>query len=371
MQPQLQSLHQLRTFEMEEAAQPLLSSHRIHSEIEESFPVSFSPSSDAATPPRPKSCLHRASSAPAMSVIPWDLFLQDSEPNLDTSSPIIKHASVLLLLYLSIGMLAYFFNPRGFSVVQTHPAVDALYFCIVTLCTIGYGDITPVTPVTKAISCVSVLVGFGLINVLLTDAVNHLLNLQESAIIDSVRGASTRHTSYIVDAEKGRMRIRTKVGLAVGVVVLSVGVGTVVLRLLENLDWMDAVYLSVMSVTTVGYGDRSFKTTRGRIFASVWLLVSTLAVGKAFLYLVEARIDRRHRRIAKWILKRDLTVKDLLAADLNQKGFISKSEFVIHKLKEMGRIDEKEILSICNQFNKIDLHNTGKITLPDLLSVSR
>lgn len=49
----------------------------------------------------------------------------------------------------------------------------------------------------------------------------------------------------------------------------------------------------------------------------------------------------------------------------------SKSEFVIHKLKEMGRIDEKEILSICNQFNKIDLHNTGKITLPDLLSVSR
>ncbi|CAL9078750.1 unnamed protein product [Musa textilis] len=63
----------------------------------------------------------------------------------------------------------------------------------------------------------------------------------------------------------------------------------VVLRLLENLDWMNAVYLSVMSVTTIGYGDRSFNTTRRRIFMSA-------AVGKAFLYLVEARIDKRHRR---------------------------------------------------------------------------
>ncbi|CAL9133273.1 unnamed protein product, partial [Musa textilis] len=68
-----------------------------------------------------------------------------------------------------------------------------------------------------------------------------------------------------------------------------IGVGTVVLRLLENLDWMNAVYLSVMLVTTIGYRDRSFNTTHGQIFVST-------AVGKAFLYLVEAQIDKRHRR---------------------------------------------------------------------------
>ena len=43
----------------------------------------------------------------------------------------------------------------------------------------------------------------------------------------------------------------------------------------------------------------------------------------------------------------------------------SKSEFVIYKLKEMGKIGEKDILQICNQFNKLDPNNTGKITLPD------
>lgn len=76
------------------------------------------------------------------------------------------------------------------------------------------------------------------------------------------------------------------------------------------------------SVTTVGYGDKAFKTLYGRVFASVWLLVSTLAVARAFLFLAEARIDKRHRRIVKWILHRDLTVNDLLAADLNRNGFI-------------------------------------------------
>lgn len=45
----------------------------------------------------------------------------------------------------------------------------------------------------------------------------------------------------------------------------------------------------------------------------------------------------------------------------------SKSEFVIYKLKEMGRITEKEILQICNQFDSLDNSNCGKITLADLM----
>lgn len=45
----------------------------------------------------------------------------------------------------------------------------------------------------------------------------------------------------------------------------------------------------------------------------------------------------------------------------------SKSEYVIYKLKEMGKIGEKDIMQICDQFNKLDSYNSGKITLPDLL----
>lgn len=40
---------------------------------------------------------------------------------------------------------------------------------------------------------------------------------------------------------------------------------------------------------------------------------------------------------------------------------------MIYKLKEMGKIKEKDIMVICDQFNKLDRNNSGKITLPHLL----
>ncbi|XP_042476494.1 two-pore potassium channel 5-like [Macadamia integrifolia] len=332
---------------------------------------------------RKKSGLHRCKTAPAMAVV-RDLRqhqTQMQKPQLASNSIIIKQSIIFLIIYLSLGVLIYSFNRDYFSGLETHPIVDALYFCIVTMCTIGYGDIAPLTPATKLFACAFVLVGFGFVDILLSGMVNYALDLQENMILTSLRasagagnGAGTGRFSakkYIFDLEKGRMRIRMKVGLALGVVVLCIGTGTMILYFVEDMGWIDSVYLSVMSVTTVGYGDRAFKTLPGRLLASVWLLFSTLAVARAFLFLAEARIDKRHRRITNWVLHRDITVQDLLAADINHHGFISKSEYVIYKLKEMGKIEEKDILQICNQFRKLDPNNSGKITLPDLLESYR
>ncbi|KAK1295145.1 Two-pore potassium channel 5 [Acorus calamus] len=231
--------------------------------------------------------------------------------------PMIKQAMAVLLLYLSLGLLVYALARDEFSGPETNRAVDALYFSVVTLCTIGYGDIAPVTAPAKLFACLFVLVGFGVVDVLLAASLTRALDAQEELVLRGRRARAGFARDVVVDAEKGRMRIRLKVGLALGVVVACVGTGALVLRLVEGLDWVDSVYLAVMSATTVGYGDRAFKTVWGRVFASVWLLVSTLAVARAFLYLVEVRIDRRRRRMAKWVLQREVTVEDLMEANLN------------------------------------------------------
>lgn len=46
---------------------------------------------------------------------------------------------------------------------------------------------------------------------------------------------------------------------------------------------------------------------------------------------------------------------------------ISKSEYIVLKLKEMGKVSDKDINQVVNQFDKLDPNNLGKITLPDLL----
>ncbi|KAL6219658.1 hypothetical protein ACLB2K_007417 [Fragaria x ananassa] len=264
-------------------------------------PQPSSSSSYWNAPTRKPSILTRCKTAPAMAVM-RDLkpkTAQVPKPQSETSS-IIRQAVVLLVMYLSLGVVIYSFNRDKFSGIETHPVVDALYFCIVTMCTIG-------------------------------GVVNYVLDLQENIILTGIQMSHHHHhgnrshrgfSDYIVDVAKGRMRIRLKVGLALGVVVMCIGVGALVLCFMEDLSWIDSIYLSVMSVTTVGYGDKAFKTLPGRLFAAVWLLFSTLAVARAFLYLAEARVDKRHRKIVKWVLHRDITVQDLLAADINNHGFI-------------------------------------------------
>ncbi|KAL9232245.1 hypothetical protein vseg_007374 [Gypsophila vaccaria] len=313
-----------------------------------------------------KTNLHRSKTAPAMAVIndfDGKKGLERPEP---TSKSIVRQAFLLLLVYLAFGVAIYWLNRHEFSVRETHPVVDAFYFCIVTMCTIGYGDITPNSTVTKLFSILFVLVGFGFVDILLSGMVSYVLDLQENYMLRMVK-AGKQAKSVIFDVKKGRMRIRMKVGLALGVVVLCIGIGVGVLHFVEHLGWVDALYLSVMSVTTVGYGDRAFKSLNGRAFASIWLLVSTLAVARAFLYLAEARVDKRHRRLAKWVLGQDLTVSQFLAADMDNNGFVSKSEYVIYKLKEMGKVSEKDVLLICKKFDQLDTGNCGKITLADLM----
>ncbi|GJM99120.1 hypothetical protein PR202_ga16191 [Eleusine coracana subsp. coracana] len=324
-----------------------------------------------------RSNLHRSRTAPAMAPLSAAALAAAAAAGDQTPEPprrpsIVLSAFLFLLAYLALGVTFYAAAPGNFesSAGTMHPVVDALYFCIVTLCTIGYGDITPATPAAKLFSISFVLVGFGFVDILLSGMVSYVLDLQEHLLITALKNphsARKHRHNYIFDVKKGRMRIRMKVALALTVVAFCVGVGATVLRKLESLGWLDAVYLAVMSVTTVGYGDQAFRTMPGRLFASAWLLVSTLAVARAFLYLAEMRIDKRHRAMAKWVLSRDMTVSEFLAADIDNNGYVTKSEFVIYKLKEMGKISEKDIMMICDQFQRLDTGNCGKITLSDLL----
>lgn len=214
-----------------------------------------------------------------------------------------------------------------------------------------------------------ILLGFGFIGIMLNGLVTYVLDRQEAVLLSTVdeNRFNTMFRTYMIDTEKGRMRIRMKVALALAVVIGCIAIGMFTVHHLEEMTWVDSFYLSVTSVTTVGYGDFAFSTLKGRCFAIVWLLVSTFAVARAFLILTELRIDKRNRRMAKWVLQKKLTLGDLVAADLDNDGAISKSEYVIYKLKEMGKIAQKDILLICDQFDSLDSSNCGKLTIADIM----
>ncbi len=52
-----------------------------------------------------------------------------------------------------------------------------------------------------------------------------------------------------------------------------VGLGTVSYKFIEGWSWVDSLYFSVVTLTTVGYGDVSPQTDAGKLFTIVYIII--------------------------------------------------------------------------------------------------
>ncbi|CAM9923053.1 unnamed protein product, partial [Choristocarpus tenellus] len=80
-------------------------------------------------------------------------------------------AFLVVMVYLTIGVFVY-------TQVADFTLLDALYFCIVTVTTVGYGDLSNHSDGTKIFACIYILFGVAMIGGLISSLVEMVLEQQ-------------------------------------------------------------------------------------------------------------------------------------------------------------------------------------------------
>ena len=78
-------------------------------------------------------------------------------------------ALLIVLIFVLAGGTLFYSNVEGWN------AIDALYFSVITLTTVGYGDLHPTTLISKIFTVINIFVGIGIIMAFIERFATHYL----------------------------------------------------------------------------------------------------------------------------------------------------------------------------------------------------
>lgn len=316
--------------------------------------------------------LRRLKSAPAAEFFPGemdDIKDDQSLPRyksiLAKLHPSFRRVILYLVIYLAIGTTCFYFVQNQIQGKKVNGVLDSVYFCVVTMTTVGYGDLVPNSATAKLLASFFVFSGMALVGMVLSKGADYLVEKQETLLIKALHMRDKVGPSDMLE-EFETNKVRYKCFVITATLVVLLVVGTVFLAEVEKLSTIDAFYCVCSTITTLGYGDKSFSTKAGRIFAIFWILTSTICLAQFFLYVAEFNTERRQNELVKWVLSRRMTNVDLEEADLDNDGVVGAAEFVVYKLKEMGKINQDDISLLLDEFECLDFDQSGTLSTTDL-----
>jgi hypothetical protein len=86
-----------------------------------------------------------------------------------------------------------------------------------------------------------------------------------------------------------------KIPIPLAIILTWVIIGTVLFHALEDWTWAQCFYYSVVTLTTVGYGDFSPTTDISRVIASVYILLGSTIVIGAVGYIGSNYLARKNK----------------------------------------------------------------------------
>lgn len=288
--------------------------------------------------------------------------------------------------------------------------VDCIYFGVVTVTTVGYGDLSPTKAGTRIATVFYAFIGIGFISVVLLKLSRGLLSAHSKAL--------ARHNEAVTDSleetthamEPGRVAktlnlakevsTTTTVKLAAVPRCIVSWVSKIACCLLprclkfhianlNNFVWsmlplmafilffgfcmmslepeefdasrggypaINALYFSFITVTSIGYGDFSPRTQEGRLFAFFFIPIGVTLLAKAVASILVGSMTNKHTSKA-------VTLRKLQHVRGREEGKVDEAEYLEYMLVSLGRVDSRTMSVLRKQFFKLSENHPGSLQI--------
>mmetsp|Transcript_639 Transcript_639/g.834 ORF Transcript_639/g.834 Transcript_639/m.834 type:complete len:537 (-) Transcript_639:28-1638(-) len=335
----------------------------------------------------------------------------------------LRECLFLTLFLLAIGVL-------GFSLlVEEWSVLDSLYFTIIMLTTIGYGDMSPSTPAGKLFTSLFALGGIVLLGLALgvvgsqlveaevraaekarentsksierafmrkrrgfrrasssgsttscssierpDPATNH--NVEENDILEAIRLVQQSEGSYTSKIVFCAKEVVEKCWPAICMLrkylssIVPIFSGALMIAYLESWPWYDALYYTVITATTIGLGDLTPTRDLTKACAIIFIPFAVAAMGYILGQCASLLVQIRREDQEKKLWACNLKVEDIQALDENHEGGVNELEYIKFMLVAMKKIDAHLFDELHDQFKQLDVTKSGLVTKRDLMLIA-
>lgn len=320
------------------------------------------------------------------------------EPRLDFS---LWEFGAAVLVYLAFSVFLYH------SSIEHWTVIDSLYFAITSFTTVGYGDLTPHGRFGKLCTGLFALGGVAFLTAALSAFGASLLQAEVQAMQGAQKAGGRRlmavfegmphvlrkrkngnhqenhrkddDTSPNITEVKETQSTPTKTwkkALAASTIkymavlpVLFLG-GSLIGRI-EGWPWSDSIYYSIITASTVGFGDLSPQTQKARALAVLFVPLAVASMGQVLGGTVSYFLEKRREKYNRAMYEKSLSASDLEDMDADQSGGVSRNEYVEFMLIKMNLVDKEILDDLHGQFDRLDLDKNGSLSKRDLILMTK
>jgi len=185
------------------------------------------------------------------------------------------------------------------------------------------------------------------------------MSLLSDLMLEAMMSTSTKVAKYTVcDA---------RVLALGGTLLIFTAMGTTWCMLYEEWGFIESIYFTVITMTTVGYGDFAPLTQTGRLVMSFYILLACGFFSAFMAGMVTGYVSARRRAAALRFMMTGLSEDQLNVMPRDEYGAVSRKDFVQFMVVTLGYISEEDMLLLHDCFDTMDYDGSGFLNVDDII----